>query len=73
MKVKNRAQIVTPLVKGQVFKMENNYLQVVGLGKRLMHYKLSSSLKQKGVPTRLGVIEEVENYLKTHNAKLVKN
>jgi hypothetical protein len=71
MKARNRLAAIT-LAKGQVFKVDDNYLEIVGIGKHLTHYKLSASLKQRGVPTRLGGIHDVEKYLKTKKAKLIK-
>ena len=61
------------LEKGQLWQMENTHLQIVEMGKRLTHYRLLHSLNQKGVPIRLGGIQEVQDYLKAKKAKLIKN
>lgn len=38
------------LVKGQLWKVDNAYLQIVDLGKRLIHYRM---LRQPGQETAL--------------------
>ena len=61
-----------PLEKGQLWQLKDTHLEIVDLGKRLTHYRLLPGLKQKGVPVRLGGIEEVQKYLKANKAKLIK-
>ena len=62
----------TSLAKDQLWKVKDEYLQIVDLGKTLIHYKISAGLKQRGVPVRMTAIDTVEKYLKTHQAVLVR-
>ncbi len=72
MKLKNRIAAIQ-LEKGQVWKLEDTHIEIVAMGKRLTHYRRLSHLKQKGAPVKLETIQTVENYLKTHQATLVKD
>jgi len=60
-----------PLAKGQVWKTENAYIQIVELGKRLIQYKMMKQQGQKAVKTQMAGIDSLESYLKTNAAKLV--
>jgi hypothetical protein len=71
-KVKKQSAL-KPLEKGQLWQLKDTHLEIVDMGKRLTHYRLLPGLKQKGVPVRLGGIEEVQKYLKANKAKLIKN
>jgi len=62
-----------PLAKGQVWKTENAYIQIVELGKRLIQYKMMKQQGQKAVKTQMAGIESLESYLKTNAAKLVSS
>jgi len=62
-----------PLAKGQLWRMVDKHLEIVEMGKRLMHYRLLTRLDQRGVPVRLGNAEEIEAYLRTNKATLVRN
>jgi hypothetical protein len=59
------------LVKGQLWKTEKGHVEIMEVGKTLTHYRLFQN--QKRVPTSLGRIQMVQDYLKTNQAKLVKN
>ncbi len=61
------------LAKDQLWKVKNEYLQIVDLGKTLIHYKISAGLKQRGVPVRMTAIDTVQKYLKTNHAVLVSD
>lgn len=71
MKAKNR--IKGPSLKsGQTWKMENSRLEVVLVGKHLAHYRLFRD-QNKRAPVELKAIADIEQFLKTNKAKLVKN
>lgn len=69
MKLKNS----TPpsLEKGQLWKTEKGHVEIMEVGKTLTHYRLFQN--QKRVPTSLGRIQMVQDYLRNNQAKLVKN
>ena len=60
-----------PLEKGQLWKVDENYLQIVDLGKRLIHYKLMKKPDQKAVITRMIGVEALAVYLRSNEATLV--
>jgi hypothetical protein len=59
-----------PLVKGQLWKMDDKHIEIMEVGKTLAHYRLFQS--QKRVPISLGGIAAVQAYLKTNGAILVR-
>ena len=66
-----RKKPVKALAKGQIWKTENAYIQIVELGKRLIQYKMMKQQGQKAVKTQMAGIESLEDYLKTNAAKLI--
>ncbi len=58
-----------PLAKGQIWKTKDFLVQIVELGKVLVHYKL---LKELGQMRRVQMsrIESMEEYLRTNKARL---
>ncbi|MDB6067676.1 MAG: hypothetical protein JWR26_3884 [Pedosphaera sp.] len=72
MKLKKLSTHVPPtLIKGQLWKTEKGHVEIMEVGKTLTHYRLFQN--QKRVPTSLGRIQMVQDYLRDHQAKLVKN
>jgi hypothetical protein len=67
----NRKSAAPPLAKGQLWRTENAYVQIVERGKRLIHYKMPRELGQRAVKTHTVGIETLASYLKTHHARLV--
>jgi hypothetical protein len=61
---------VEPLVKGQLWKMNDIHVEIMEVGKTLTHYRLYQN--QKRVPISLGGIGTVQEYLKKNKAILVK-
>jgi hypothetical protein len=59
------------LEKGQLWKIENGYIYIVELGKRLIQYKLMRQPRQKAVTTRLIGMTELLAYLKRNGAELM--
>ena len=60
------------LEKGQVWKVDDNEIEIVELGKHLTRYKMFPKVHPSRVPVRLESIRIVQNYLTTHGATLVK-
>ncbi len=59
------------LLKGQLWKVNDVHLQVIELGKTLIHYR---HFKQHHrVPTSIASIISVQNYLSTNHAVLIEN
>jgi hypothetical protein len=61
-----------PLAKGQLWRTENAYVQIVEMGKRLIHYKMPRELGQRAVKTHTVGIETLASYLRTNRARLVE-
>jgi hypothetical protein len=67
-----RRKIALPLAKGQLWKINDAYIQIVEHGKRLIHYKMMKNVGQRGVFTHMSAVAALEEYLKEHEATLVK-
>ena len=70
MKLKNSTP-APALAKGQLWKTERGNVEIMEVGKTLTHYRLFQN--QKRVPTSLGRIEMVQDFLRNNQAKLIKN
>ena len=68
----NRKKAAPPLAKGQLWRTENAYVQIVEMGKRLIHYKMPRELGQRAVKTHTVGIETLASYLKTNRARLIE-
>lgn len=60
------------LAKGQLWKLKHAYIQIVDLGKRLLHYKMLTFPGQKGVRTQMSGVDVMWGYLRSRQARLVK-
>ena len=60
------------LAKGQVWKTRAADIEIVGLGKSLIHYRVTKRFGLKGVSAQLSGIEALANYLDLHEARLAK-
>jgi hypothetical protein len=60
-----------PLAKGQLWKINDAYIQIVELGKRLIQYKMLRQQGQRAVRTQMTGIDELATYLKANAARLV--
>ncbi len=70
--MKSKKTTPNPLLeKGQLWKTEKGHVEIMEVGKTLTHYRLYQN--QKRVPTSLGRIDVVQDYLKNNQGKLVKN
>ncbi len=61
-----------PLAKGQLWQINDAYIQIVELGRRLIQYKMLRQLGQRAVRTQMTGIETLEAYLKDNAARLVQ-
>jgi hypothetical protein len=71
MKLKKSLIVAPSLEKGQLWKTEKGHVEIMEVGKTLAHYRLFTT--QRRVPTSLGRIQMVQDYLRDNQAKLVKN
>src|SRR5215510_12949549 len=59
------------LAKGQLWKVDQTHIQIVELGKLLVHYKMLRELGQMR-RTQMSRIDSMEMYLRDNGATLVK-
>ncbi len=59
------------LAKGQLWKMKHAYVQIVELGKTIIHFKMMKRLGEAGVRIQMSAIETLQGYLKARQARLV--
>jgi hypothetical protein len=59
------------LAKGQVWKTDQAYVQIVELGKKLIDYRMMRELGQMR-RTQTTTYEDMEAYIKTNEGRLVK-
>jgi hypothetical protein len=68
MKIKGNSSLAT----GQVWKTSIADIEILRLGKRLIHYRIFKHLGHKRVSAQLCGIGAMANYLKVNEARLVK-
>ena len=61
-----------PLAQGQVWKTRAADIEIVALGKRLIHYRITRQFGRKKVSAQISGIEAIANYLAANAARLVK-
>jgi hypothetical protein len=61
------------LAKGQLWKLNHLYIQIVELGKKLIHYRMLSDLKESGARIKTSSVDVMEEYLKSRHARLVQS
>ena len=59
-----------PLATGQIWKTKAAMIEIIGLGKRLIHYRITQRLGLRRVSTQLSPIRAMENYLRANRAEL---
>jgi hypothetical protein len=67
----NGKKPLKPLAQGQRWKTKDAYIEIVELGKRLIHYRMVRQLGQMR-RTQTSAIDTMSAYLKSHQAQLVK-
>jgi hypothetical protein len=60
------------LAKGQVWKTGAADIEIVGLGKRFIHYRITRLMGRRQVSAQVSGIEAMADYLKTNQARLVE-
>jgi hypothetical protein len=61
-----------PLAKGQIWKTQAADIEIVALGKELIHYRITRQFGLKRVSAQISGIEAMANYLETNEARLVQ-
>jgi hypothetical protein len=59
------------LARGQVWKTDEAYLQILDVGKTLVHYRRAVRPDTKGTPVKINSREEIQVYLRKNRAVLV--
>jgi len=59
------------LAAGQLWQIENSFVQIARVGKTLAEYKMLRKPGQRAVKSQLGTVTSVASYLKTNRARLV--
>jgi len=70
--VTKRTNRLRPLAKGQIWKTQAAAIEIVALGPSLIRYKITRRMGLKGVSAQISGIQAMENYLRIHEARLVK-
>jgi hypothetical protein len=71
-----KTQVGSPtgrLAKGQLWKLSHLYIQVVELGKKLIHYRMLTDEKESGARVKTSDVNVMWDYLKSRQAQLVQN
>ena len=61
----------TGLAKGQLWKLNHFYIQIVELGRKLLEYRMLSDLKETGAKTKTSGVDVMWGYLKSRHAQLI--
>jgi hypothetical protein len=72
MGMKLKAHSRRPLAKGQIWKTQAADIEIVALGKELIHYRITKQFGLKRVSAQISGIEAMANYLKTNETRLMK-
>ena len=59
------------LADGQLWKLNDFYIQIVKLGRRLIHYRMLSDIKETGARIKTSSTDVLWEYLKSRHAHLV--
>ncbi|MCX6922265.1 MAG: hypothetical protein NT154_03455 [Verrucomicrobia bacterium] len=70
MKIKANTQ--PALAKGQIWKTSAADIEIVALGKSLIHYRITKQFGRKHVSAQISAIEAMANYLVDNAARLVE-
>ena len=68
-KAKAKSAPTVTLVKGQVWKVKEMYVQIVDAGKTLIHYTMSAKPRQRGLRVHMATRETVLAFLKSNQAR----
>jgi hypothetical protein len=70
--MKRQPKARQPLAKGQIWKTRAADIEIVALGKSLIHYRITRQLGLKQVSAQISGIEAMANYLLANQARLVQ-
>ena len=70
--MKIRVQSHRSLAKGQVWKTQAADIEIVALGKQIIHYRITRQFGTKQVSAQMSGIAAMANYLETNAARLVR-
>ena len=68
---RSKSSAPASLLKGQIFKVKDTYVQIVDAGKTLIHYTMSPKPRQRGLRVHMATRETVQDFLKSNQAKLI--
>ena len=60
------------LAKGQVWKTKAADIEIVALGRKFIHYRITRQFGRKRVSAQVSGIEPMANYLAANTARLAK-
>ena len=69
---KAKASPPPELLKGQIWKVKDTFVQIVDAGKTLIHYTMSPKPRQRGLRVHMATRETVQDFLKSNEAKRVE-
>ena len=61
-----------PLARGQIWKTRAARIEIVALGKSLLHYRITKELGAQSVSAQISGIPAMESYLQMHQARLIR-
>ncbi len=61
-----------PLAEGQIWRTGAADIEIVALGKRLIHYRITRQFGRKRVSAQISGIEAMASYLSANAARLVR-
>lgn len=65
------SKVPEPLLKGQIWKVKDTYVQIVDAGKTLIHYTMSPKPRQRGLRVHMATRVTVQEFLTSNDARLV--
>jgi hypothetical protein len=64
---------IRALAPGQIWKTRAAAIEILRLGKKFIHYKVTKVLGQRRVSAQVSCTEALANYLRVNEAQLVKD
>ena len=61
------------LAPGQIWKTKAAAIEILRLGQKYIHYKVTKLLGQKSVSSQVSATQAMANYLRLNGARLVKS
>jgi hypothetical protein len=65
-----KTHVNRPLATGQIWKTRAADIEILKLGKRLIHYRITKQLGQKRVSAQISGVDAMTNYLRANTARL---